>query len=130
MAVNRPPLFNVLAVALFVLAASTEPAWELTHTLTHLHSQRGHEPRAMSPAHSVRAGLTVLGDDHGHEHPVFATVLPSPGKSSAVAAALPATMFRLSVVASASPGTPAVAPNTRAGPDPTRYSHPRAPPLP
>ena len=130
MAVNRPPLFNVLAVALFVLAGSAEPAWELTHALTHLHSQREHELYGVSPAQSNRADLAVLGRDHGHEHPVFATLVRSSGESSAIGAILPSTMFRFSVAVSASPVTPPVAPNTRAGPDPTRFSQPRAPPLP
>lgn len=127
--VPRSPFVRLLAVVLFVLAGSAEPAWELAHALSHLHGQHQQESRGVPPLRADRSSLSALGQDHGHRHPAFEPAARASGTSAAPGPVLPSAMFCFSAAVSPIRVPPRPASNTRAGPDPTYSPQSRAPPF-
>lgn len=129
MAVNRPSLFNVFAVALFVLAGSAETAWEFAHALNHQHAQG--ESGEGQPAVPEGVHLETPGHGHGHDHDhlVLRVTPRTPVESFTSGPALPATAAAFRADPSFMGMVWVTVTAARAGPDPGQSSQPRAPPL-
>jgi hypothetical protein len=113
---------------LFVLAGFAEPAWELTHALTHLHGEHEQGSQPVPVVQADGSNLTALGQDHGHHHPALEPALRPSADLFALGPALPSSVLRLSPMLTIIRVTPPFASNTRAGPDPAYISQSRAPP--
>ena len=126
--VPRSPRVRLLALVLFVLAGFAEPAWELTHALTHLHGEHERSSQAVPMVQADGSSLADLGQDHGHDHPALEPALRPPADLFALGPALPSSVFRVSPMLTISRAISPFASNTRAGPDPAYTSQSRAPP--
>ncbi len=124
---NRPPLFNVLAVALFVLAGSAELAWEFAHALNHQHAQG--ESEVGGPAAPEGVHFETRGHGHDHDHLVLRVTLRTPAEPFTSGPALPASAAAFHADAPLMGTGWVTVTAVRAGPDPGQSSQPRAPPL-